>query len=270
MDFFKGKRNRIEIAILLICAVFLAAPSLGESFLRTPKADCEVTPVGVDTTTRSLLLDITVTPQNREKTPSIIAKIGADTVGAPLTETADGVFTASLKLPLEPMNDFQLYLTGETAGQPLVQEPLGRWNHITELLSVRLQKYCLTEPHFEAETHPTGVLTTQAEEIHLEGAEDGNCAVELRVYRDGTMVQAVSGEWDAKSGLYYTEPLELPCELGDDLRLGIACRGEDGLEYEFTVGRWEITTSGNVREKPDLEQDLTPNLTWPQERNLVK
>lgn len=275
MSFFKGKRK--QLAILLLCAVLLtAATALGKNFLRTlegsdgPVVDCEVTPSGVDTTTRSLLLDITVTLQDWEKNPGVMAKIGEDDVAAPLTETADGVFTASLALPLEPINGFQLYLTKETLGHALIQEPLGRWNQITMLLPVRLQKYWLTVPRFEAKALGAGVLTTQAEEIHLEGAEDGSCAVELRVYRKGTMAQAVVGEWDAKSGLYHTKPLELPCELGDDLRLSIACRGDDGLEYEFTVGRWEITTSGDVRETPDLEQDFTPSLTWPQDGNLVE
>jgi len=42
-------------------------------------------------------------------------------------------------------------------------------------------------------------------------------------------------------------------------------RDAQNIEYENTIGRWEITADGDVREEPDLKQDINPTLTWPQE-----
>lgn len=95
-----------------------------------------------------------------------------------------------MAVPPEPLDGFQLYPTEVKAGQALIQEPLGNWNNVHMLLPVRLQKYLLTTPRFEAGDLWNGVLTTQAEDIHLEGAEGGNCAVKLRVYLDGALAQA--------------------------------------------------------------------------------
>ena len=57
----------------------------------------------------------------------------------------------------------------------------------------------------------------------------------------------------------------MPCKPEDNLRLTIAYRDAQNIEYENTIGRWEITADGDVREEPDLKQDINPTLTWPQE-----
>lgn len=269
MQFFQEKRK--QIVILVLCAALLTAGGgLTKRFLRhleggdSPVVDCEVAPAGMDVETHQLLLGVTVTLKEWQ-TPGLLVEAGDTSMEFPLTETADGVFSGSVAVPLDPLNGLRLYLTEETAENASTREPLGSWANATMLLPVRLQKYQLTNPRFEAGELRNGVVTTQAEDIHLEGGEDGSCAVELRVYRNGTFAEAAPGTWDADSGLYHTERLEVPCKLEDNLRLTIAYRDAQNTEYENTIGRWEITAAGDVREEPDLKQDINPTLTWPQE-----
>lgn len=40
---------------------------------------------------------------------------------------------------------------------------------------------------------------------------------------------------------------EVPCSLEDNLRLTIAYRTAQDIGYEVTVGRWEITSDGDVQ-----------------------
>ena len=143
----------------------------------------------MDLGTRCLLFDVTVT-LNEGEVPGLLLESGEVSVEFPLTERTGGVFSGSVAVPPEPLDGFQLYPTEAKAGQALIQEPLGNWNNVHMLLPVRLQKYLLTTPRFEAGDLWNGVLTTQAEDIHLEGAEGGNCAVKLRVYLDGALAQA--------------------------------------------------------------------------------
>lgn len=269
MQFFNKKRK--QIVILVLCAALLTAGGgLTKRFLRhleagdSPVVNCEVAPAGMDVETHQLLLGVTVTLKEWQ-TPGLLAEAGDTSMEFPLTETTDGVFHGTVAVPLDPLNGLRLYLTEETAENSSTREPLGNWANVTMLLPVWLQKYQLTNPRFEAGELRNGVVTTQAEDIHLEGGEDGSCAVELRVYRNGTLTEAAPGTWDADSGLYYTERMEVPCKLEDNLRLTIAYRDAQDIEYEDTIGRWEITADGDVQKAPDLKQDIDPTLTWPQE-----
>lgn len=151
--------------------------------------DCELSGAGMNLGTRCLLFDVTVT-LNEGEVPGLLLESGEVSVEFPLTERTGEVFSGSVAVPPEPLDGFQLYPTEVKAGQALIQEPLGNWNNVHMLLPVRLQKYLLTTPRFEAGDLWNGVLTTQAEDIHLEGAEGGNCAVKLRVYLDGALAQA--------------------------------------------------------------------------------
>ena len=167
--------------------------------------DCELSGAGMDLGTRCLLFGVTVT-LNEGEVPGLLLESGEVSVEFPLTERTGGVFSGSVAVPPEPLDGFQLYPTEVKAGQALIQEPLGNWNNVHMLLPVRLQKYLLTTPRFEAGDLWNGVLTTQAEDIHLEGAEGGNCAVKLRVYLDGALAQAED------SNLYFVSKEKCPTD----------------------------------------------------------
>ena len=261
------KNDRKQLVALLLCAALLTvAVGVGKSAFRKMEnqgLNCKVTSTGINVETRSLGLDITVTLREGETNRGVVAQIGDDYVGATLIETDNGVFTANLQIPLDPMRGFQLYLTDETLNPASIQEKLQEWDYIRTLLPVHLKKSLTTTPRFKAGSLWNGTITTKAEDIQFVGAEDGSCTVELRVYRNGTLAQTAPGVWDTKSGLYNTETIEVPCSLKDSLRLVIACRDDQNMEYEYTISRWEITPDGNVLEKPNLEEDMAPTLIWP-------
>ena len=109
-----------------------------------------------------------------------------------------------------------------------------------------------------------GTLTMQVYDLNVAGMEGGSGTVELRGYCGGALVRAVPGEWDPDSGLYSTGDLEVPCKAEDTVRITLLCQDADGVAYEFTTGRWKITTSGKVEEVPERKQDSYPVLTWPE------
>ena len=109
-----------------------------------------------------------------------------------------------------------------------------------------------------------GTLTMQVYDLNVAGMEGGSGAVELRGYCGGALVRAVPGEWDPDSGLYSTGDLEVPCKAEDTVRITLLCQDADGVAYEFTIGRWKVTTNGKVEEVPELKQDIYPALTWPE------
>lgn len=265
------KKTGKQIQILVVCAVVLTVVvPVGEKFLRPASGEdkipitCEIEPAGIDYATHSLLTEVTVTLPDKEPQSGLLLTAGEESLEFPLTETASNEFCGVLSVPLDlkPQDGFRLYLIREKLGEALIQDPLRRWDNIAFLLPVRLRKYMTVVPKFQTGNLRDGVLTTRAEDIHLEGAEDGCCAVELRAYRNGILAQTAAAAWDEETGLYHTEDLELFCQWGDEVRLAIGCRDGQGLDYEFTHGRWQITDGGGLKKLPDLKMDDYPILTW--------
>ncbi|MDD3347918.1 hypothetical protein [Oscillibacter sp.] len=268
----------MRIVTLALCAVLLAAlaGNLGKRLLRTregaasPVVDCVVEPVGVDLQTRSLLADVTVTLKDWEEKPALLLEAGETSAEFPLTAAENGVFIGSVAVPLEPLSGFQLYLTAEKYGQALIRERLGRWNHISTLLPLRMTSSGYSDPQYQDGTFQmTGWASA---EIASQDRDDIEVdAPEFRLYRNGELLRTVPGERDwnvigkAEADGYIPEEQEdwtVDCGKGDQVMLTFACRGENGLGWEFTIAHFQVK-DGDV-ETVRLDEDIDPILTWPE------
>lgn len=258
----KGMRRTVCVLILVLL--------LGSTnwFLgRKPEDRVTVEPVGVDTAARAVELDLTLALQKPggDTAVAVEATIGEETERADLSLDSDGRYTGRLSLPLDDQGEevrMEAVITRDGAEE---RETLRTYEDMRSLLPVRIKRCMRDVPKYQEGSLGTlnGVLTTQIHELELSGAESGAGGVELRGYCGNTLAQAIPGEWDADSNLYSTGVLEVPCKAEDTVRITILCRDAEGVAYEFTIGRWKVTTSG-AQELPELEQYKYPALIWPE------
>lgn len=256
--------------IVLLSGTLLLALGMGLlkwNEARKPIADIDLEPVRVDASTHVLEADLTLTlrEDSKDTVVSVETTMGENTDTTELAVEGDGHYTGRLSFPLDQRGACAVEAIITRDGTTR-RETLRTYEDIFSLLPVRVQRCWRDGPKYQAGSlglH-NGKLTTRVYDLNVAGMEGGSGAVELRGYCGGTLAQAISGEWDPDSGLYSTGVLEVPCKLGDTLRITLLCQDADGVAYEFTTGRWKITTSGKVEEVPERKQDSYPVLTWPE------
>lgn len=257
-----------SLIALLSCTLVL---TLGEGLLswsqsRKPIGDMDLEPVRVDAATHELEADLKLTLRkaSADTAVSVETTMGEDTDTTELTAGSDGCYTGRLSFPMDGQGACVVEAVITQSGVTK-RETLRRYEDVSTLLPVRLKKYWRVEPKHQEGTLgiQSGVLTTRVYDLDVAGVESGSAAIELRGYCGDTLAQVIPGEWDADSGLYSTGDLEVPCKLGDVLRITILCQDAGGVAYEFTVGRWKVTASG-AQELPELEQYKYPALIWPE------
>ena len=256
--------------IVLLSGTLLLALGMGLlkwNEARKPIADIDLEPVRVDASTHVLEADLTLTlrEDSKDTVVSVETTMGENTDTTELAVEGDGHYTGRLSFPLDQRGACAVEAIITRDGTTR-RETLRTYEDIFSLLPVRVQRCWRVGPKYQEGSlglH-NGALTTRVYDLNVAGMEGGSGTVELRGYCGGTLAQAISGEWDPDSGLYSTGVLEVPCKLGDTLRITLLCQDADGVAYEFTIGRWKVTTSGKVEEVPELKQDIYPALTWPE------
>lgn len=258
-----------SLAVLLGCALAL---TLGTEILkwseaRKPIGDIDLEPVRVDASTHVLEADLALTlrKDSADTAVSVETTMGEHTETTQLTAAGGGHYTGRLSFPLD-QRDVATVEAVITRGGGVRRQTLGTYEDIFTLLPVRVRRSWRVGPKYQEGSlgFQNGVLTTRVYDLDVAGMEGGSGTVELRGYCGGALVQAVPGEWDPDSGLYSTGDLEVPCKAEDTVRITLFCRDADGVAYEFTYGRWEITSSGKAEEAPELAADRYPALTWPE------
>ena len=234
---------------------------------RKPIESIDLEPVRVDVSVHALEanLALTLRKDSKDTVVSIETMMGENTDTTELSAEGDGRYTGHLSFPLDQRGAcaVEAVITQDGATR---RQTLRTYEDIFSLLPVRVQKFWREGPKYQEDSLGirNGTLTMQVYDLNVAGMKGGSGTVELRGYCGGTLAQAISGEWDPDSGLYSTGVLEVPCKLGDTLRITLLCRDADGVAYEFTIGRWKVTTNGKVEEVPELKQDIYPALTWPE------
>ena len=256
--------------IVLLSGTLLLALGMGLlkwNEARKPIADIDLEPVRVDASTHVLEADLILTlrEDSKDTVVSVETTMGENTDTTELAVEGDGHYTGRLSFPLDQRGACAVEAIITRDGTTR-RETLRTYEDIFSLLPVRVQRCWRVGPKYQEGSlglH-NGALTTRVYDLNVAGMEGGSGTVELRGYCGGTLAQAVPGEWDPDSGLYSTGVLEVPCKLGDTLRITLLCQDADSVAYEFTIGRWKVTTSGKVEEVPELKQDIYPALTWPE------
>ena len=256
--------------IVLLSGTLLLALGMGLlkwNEARKPIADIDLEPVRVDASTHVLEADLTLTlrEDSKDTVVSVETTMGENTDTTELAVEGDGHYTGRLSFPLDQRGACAVEAIITRDGTTR-RETLRTYEDIFSLLPVRVQKCWREGPKYQEDSLGIrkGTLTMQVYDLNVAGMEGGSGAVELRGYCGGALVRAVPGEWDPDSGLYSTGDLEVPCKAEDTVRITLLCQDADGVAYEFTTGRWKITTSGKVEEVPERKQDSYPVLTWPE------
>ena len=256
--------------IVLLSGTLLLALGMGLlkwNEARKPIADIDLEPVRVDASTHVLEADLTLTlrEDSKDTVVSVETTMGENTDATELAVEGDGHYTGRLSFPLDQRGACAVEAIITRDGTTR-RETLRTYEDIFSLLPVRVQRCWRVGPKYQEGSlglH-NGALTTRVYDLNVAGMEGGSGAVELRGYCGGALVRVVPGEWDPDSGLYSTGDLEVPCKAEDTVRITLLCQDADGVAYEFTTGRWKITTSGKVEEVPERKQDSYPVLTWPE------
>lgn len=256
----KGMRRTVSV-LLLVLLLGLTNWLLGRKL-----EDCvTVEPVGLDTAARAVELDLTLALRKPDGDTAVAVEttIGTETERVDLSLDSDGRYTGRVSLPLGQEARVEAVITRNGRVE---RETLRTYEDTRSLLPVCVKRCMWDVPKYQEGLLDTlnGVLTTQIHELELSGVESGAGGVELRGYVGDTLVQTVPGEWDPESGSYSTEALEVPCKAEDTVRITVFCHDADGVAYEFTHGRWKITTGGKAEKAPELAADSYPALTWPE------
>ena len=241
-------------------------------------ADCSLELTGLDMETRSLLTEATVTLRQWGTDTSAVLQVelAGDRVAFPMTAAGDGVFTASVSLPVEQKEDTVPVLTllAETGGVT-VREDVDNIPRTFDLMPVARG------------VSGGGSLRWRDGQLLLPSGfsftpydfADNNITVQepqFRLYRNGEQVlqeEAVHRAGNPRiPHCYYLRETnedgrgqEIPVEgvPGDIILLTFSCRDEYGLEYEFYIEGWEIGEDDVENYEADLLWYI-PQLTWPE------
>ena len=258
----KGMRRTVSVLLL---ALFLG---LANWFLGRKSEDrITIEPMSLDTAARAVEVDLTLALRKLDGDTAVAVEttIGTETERVDLSPDSDGRYTGRLSLPLDRGEEVRIaaVITRDGAEE---RETLRTYEDTRSLLPVRIKGSMWTVPKYQKGSLGTlnGMLTAKIYEMELSGVERGVSGVELRGYVGNTLVQTIPGEWDPESGSYSTGVLEVPCKAEDTVRITVFCHDADGVAYEFTHGRWKITTGGKAEKTPELAADRYPALTWPE------
>ena len=241
-------------------------------------ADCSLELTGLDMETRSLLTEATVTLRQWGTDTSAVLQVelAGDRVAFPMTAAGDGVFTASVSLPVEQKEDTVPVLTllAETGGVT-VREDVDNIPRTFDLMPVARG------------VSGGGSLRWRDGQLLLPSGfsftpydfADNNITVQepqFRLYRNGEQVlqeEAVHRAGNPRiPHCYYLRETnedgrgqEIPVEgvPGDIILLTFSCRDEYGLEYEFYIEGWEIGED-DVENYEAAQLWYIPQLTWPE------
>ena len=241
-------------------------------------ADWSLEPAGLDLEARALLADVALQLKEWGADTSAVLQVelAGDRVAFPMTAAGDGVFTASVSLPVEQKEDTVPVLTllAETGGVT-VREDVDNIPRTFDLMPVARG------------VSGGGSLRWRDGQLLLPSGfsftpydfADNNITVQepqFRLYRNGELVlqeEAVHSAGNPRiPHCYYLRETnedgrgqEIPVEgvPGDIILLTFSCRDEYGLEYEFYIEGWEIGEDDVENYEADLLWYI-PQLTWPE------
>ena len=241
-------------------------------------ADYSLEPTGLDMEAHALLADVALQLKEWGADTSAVLQVelAGDRIAFPMTAAGDGVFTASVSLPVEQKEDTVPVLTllAETGGVT-VREDVDNIPRTFDLMPVARG------------VSGGGSLRWRDGQLLLPSGfsftpydfADNNITVQepqFRLYRNGEMVLKEEAVHRARNHriphCYYLRETnedgrgqEIPVEgvPGDIILLTFSCRDEYGLEYEFYIEGWEIGEDDVENYEADLLWYI-PQLTWPE------
>lgn len=251
------------VAAILVLAVLLAA--LGyEIFAKGRETQVWLEPTGTDPAERTVSGQLVVDP-GWQYGRLLQADLRADneTIPVPLTRREDGTFSGTVTLPLDAEPIWMTLQTegdGTTELSPLLTAALDTY----ALLPVQRRTWSGVSPSYGDSTFGLGgelafgIQNWEAPGVRVQ-------APEFRLYRGGQMVETVPAQEQHTGRTYrYTanleEPVLVPCQPGEEIRLTFACRDDFGLAYEFDYDCWQTTADG-LEARSAFFTD--PALTWP-------
>jgi len=221
---------------------------------------------GLDLQKRTAQIEVIITTDQdiRKGSPKIVVNGNGDAgkfnwLEDLFSSNTDGSrYSAKFDLPLDASQMELLLSAGD------VSETLQTCSSISDLLPVQLvfcngdaifnsDRQILYQTEWGADLSDLKVVLA-AFRIYKNGTliEDSPCRLELYEDASGKILRC----WDAADGH------ATPCKAGDELEMRFVCTDEYGIQYEFTVKRWQIRATNAVVQWP---LTVLPTLTWPEE-----
>lgn len=220
--------------------------------------DSALDPVGIDSTTRQLLANATVTLKEwyTDTKVTLYAAIGEEKFTVEMTSDKTGTFTGPVALPLMTNTETIIKLDALITGGGITkQESLGAWGDVTMLLPLQSDGGGWSGPYYR-----NGVMNAQ---FHISitvqnSVPDSVNHPEFWIYKNGELAQQIPAVQDAYSssynGICYTTNTEgalwnIECDLGDVIDIRFRCEDAFGLGYDFLFAHWvaEEETGDNTQ-----------------------
>lgn len=214
---------------------------------------------GVDLAERTVTLGVSVDlAAADENARASVMTDAADHHGAvltALTRGADGRYTGSVTLPLEPDDRVQMRLL-TTVGGAKYAETLCAHYSLMELLPVRLNRWSGDVEYADGRLIFSG-WTFCPEDGQGGPVEIGEPRIEL--FRNGTPWMDFSLTEEADACVQTPASIGVDCRDGDFIVVNFVCTDQYGLRYVFSAGWWEVQNGKAVRHWPSVSR---PDLRW--------
>lgn len=207
------------------------------------------------TVTLWVSVDLAAADENARASVVTDAADHHDAVETALTRGADGRYTGSVTLPLEPGDRVQMRLL-TTVGGAKYAETLCAHHSLMELLPVRLNKWNGDV------AYESGRLIFSGWTFCPEDGQGGPAEIEepkLELSQDGSPLMAFGLTKEGDSYVQMTDSLGIDCGEGDSVAVNFVCRDPYGLRYVFSAGWWEVKNGAAVRHWPTA---ANPDLRW--------
>ena len=234
----------------------------------------DLQPSGVDTVNRTLNAEFTIELKewHTDTRVMLLASVNGKQSNLPMTNIGAGIFSVSLPLPLDSVNNFLVQLSATVTGGGLTrQEELGSWSELSMLLPLSLRGGGWSEP-----TYLNGMMQS---DFHVRIDGQGHqtapvCEPMFHIYKNGELAQTLNAVIDPNSsssiGINFTTDTEnyvwcLPCAIGDVIEIRFLCQDEYGLGYDFLFQTWTAAVAPENQTGAGIAaeaQDLT--LFWPE------
>lgn len=214
---------------------------------------------GVDLAERTVTLGVSVdlAAADENARASVVAD-AADHHGAletALTRGADGRYTGSVTLPLEPDDRVQMRLL-TTVGGAKYAETLCAHHSLMELLPVQLNRWSGDVEYADGKLIFSG-WTFCPEDGQGGPAEVGEPRMELS--RDGAPWMDFGLTEEADACIQTPASIGVDCREGDSIAVSFVCTDQYGLRYVFSADWWEVQGGKAVRHWPSAAR---PDLRW--------
>lgn len=201
--------------------------------------------VNAETKTLDGAVELTLRNQAEDTTVELLATMGGALWTFPMTERADGVFTAAVSLPVELNGELRFEADITSQGET-ERGDVTAYDSLAMLLPLSSHGCGYGTDYrdgvLEVSFYDAGVRKSYGAEV---------VDPVFRVLKNGVAVQEISaivsemadyGEPDitAYAPATENESFWVDCENGDVIEIHLLCRDNFGLSYEFSLGGWTL------------------------------